>query len=161
MTKEFNLSDMKFALYERLRRGFITIESFIVESHRLDKEFIQRLKDAHKDSSCNHRGCGNPLTIKFEGENKQVEAYCGVMNIICKSCQNKNPKVYIERAGKLDREGIRAVCGTDKEYSDYVKKIGTCICGHNHHCGACKDYHAPVQHWECRMCKCKKFEVRK
>lgn len=30
--------------------------------------------------------------------------------------------VYIERAAKLDKEGIRAVCGTDEEYNEYVKK---------------------------------------
>ena len=35
---------------------------------------------------------------------------------------NDEPKVFIERAAKLDIEGIRAVCGTEKEYSDYVKK---------------------------------------
>ncbi len=31
-------------------------------------------------------------------------------------------KVFIERAAKLDSEGIKAVCGTDNEYSNYVKK---------------------------------------
>ena len=32
-------------------------------------------------------------------------------------------KVFIERAGKLDKERIRAVCGTDEEFSKYVDKI--------------------------------------
>ena len=33
----------------------------------------------------------------------------------------ENQKVFIERAAKLDREGIRAICGTEEEYSTYVK----------------------------------------
>ncbi len=30
--------------------------------------------------------------------------------------------VFIERAAKLDVKGIRAICGTDEEYSEYVKR---------------------------------------
>jgi len=31
--------------------------------------------------------------------------------------------VFIERAAQCTREGIRAICGTDEEYSEYVKKF--------------------------------------
>ena len=31
--------------------------------------------------------------------------------------------VFIERAAKLDVKGIRAICGTDEEYSEYVKSL--------------------------------------
>ncbi len=34
----------------------------------------------------------------------------------------ETPKVYIERAAKLDKEGIKAVCGTEEEYTAYVNK---------------------------------------
>jgi len=37
--------------------------------------------------------------------------------------KNHSPKVFIERAAKLDKKGIRAVCGTDEEYDKYVKDI--------------------------------------
>ena len=33
------------------------------------------------------------------------------------------PNVFIERAALCTVEGIRAICGTDKEYSEYVEKI--------------------------------------
>lgn len=35
----------------------------------------------------------------------------------------KCPGVVIERAALCSVEGIRAVCGTDEEYSEYVKKF--------------------------------------
>lgn len=33
------------------------------------------------------------------------------------------PDVFIERAAQCTREGIQALCGTDEEYSKYVKKL--------------------------------------
>ncbi len=33
------------------------------------------------------------------------------------------PDVFIERAAQCTREGIQAICGTDEEYSEYVKKF--------------------------------------
>lgn len=35
----------------------------------------------------------------------------------------KAPGVFIERAALCTIEGIRALCGTDEEYSEYVKKL--------------------------------------
>ena len=35
----------------------------------------------------------------------------------------KAPGVFIERAALCTIEGIRALCGTDEEYSEYVLKI--------------------------------------
>lgn len=40
------------------------------------------------------------------------------------SPKNRIPSVFIERAALCSVEGIRAICGTDKEYSEYVKKFG-------------------------------------
>ena len=37
----------------------------------------------------------------------------------------EKPKVFIERAAPLTKEGIRAVCGTEKEYKIYVKRLMT------------------------------------
>ena len=38
---------------------------------------------------------------------------------------NKKTQVFIERAAPLTKEGIRAVCGTEKEYKIYMKKLMT------------------------------------
>ncbi len=35
----------------------------------------------------------------------------------------KSHSVFIERAALCTIEGIRALCGTDKEYSEYVEKV--------------------------------------
>ena len=35
----------------------------------------------------------------------------------------KAPGVFIERAALCTIEGIRALCGTDEEYSEYVRKV--------------------------------------
>ena len=35
----------------------------------------------------------------------------------------KGNKVFIERAAKLDKEGLKAVGGTEEEYNKYVKKL--------------------------------------
>lgn len=35
----------------------------------------------------------------------------------------RHPDVFIERAALCTIDGIRAICGTDKEYSEYVEKI--------------------------------------
>ena len=36
--------------------------------------------------------------------------------------EKKESKVFIERAAPLTKEGIRAVCGTDGEYSEFVQE---------------------------------------
>ncbi len=38
-------------------------------------------------------------------------------------CSKKKPEVYIERAALCSIEGIRAICGTDEEYSKYVSNL--------------------------------------
>ena len=37
--------------------------------------------------------------------------------------EKRCPDVFIERAAFCTIEGIRAICGTDEEYSKYVEKI--------------------------------------
>ena len=37
--------------------------------------------------------------------------------------EKRCPDVFIERAAQCTREGIRAICGTDEEYSEYVKNM--------------------------------------
>ena len=37
----------------------------------------------------------------------------------------EKPKVFIERAAPLTKEGIRAVCGTEREYKIYCKRLMT------------------------------------
>ncbi|KKN20200.1 hypothetical protein LCGC14_0938260 [marine sediment metagenome] len=38
-------------------------------------------------------------------------------------CQKKKPEVFIERVALCTIEGIRAICGTDEEYSEYVRNL--------------------------------------
>ena len=40
-----------------------------------------------------------------------------------KKQKKEESKVFIERAALLTKEGIRAVCGTEEEYSKYVKEL--------------------------------------
>ncbi len=46
-----------------------------------------------------------------------------ITNHVCSKEENKKPEVYIERAALCTVEGIRAICGTDEEYSAYVKGL--------------------------------------
>ena len=40
--------------------------------------------------------------------------------------EQEKPEVFIERAAPLTTEGIRAICGTDEEYKEFVEKhLGT------------------------------------
>ena len=43
--------------------------------------------------------------------------------IIHHVCKEKKPEVFIERAALCTVEGIRAICGTDEEYSEYVRNL--------------------------------------
>ena len=52
--------------------------------------------------------CGKVIEVSIEQDVEEDE---------------KDEGVFIERAGKLDRKGIRAVCGTDEEYDKYVKEM--------------------------------------
>lgn len=50
----------------------------------------------------------------------QVEAFS------CSGEKDKKPRcpdVFIERAVQCTREGLQALCGTDEEYSEYIKKF--------------------------------------
>ena len=49
-------------------------------------------------------------------------AHCRKHRMRMEKLKPAQKDVYIERAAKLDAEGIKAICGTDEEYSNYVKE---------------------------------------
>lgn len=61
---------------------------------------------------------------------KLIKVFGGVRNYLLSMGQFKEdsklvrcPDVFIERAAQCTQEGIRAICGTDEEYSAYVEKF--------------------------------------
>ena len=68
--------------------------------------------------------CGHPKKFHDETGECMTSIIHGMDRKFC-SCEKFKAKkvVFIERAGKLDKKGIRAVCGTEEEYSKYVKNI--------------------------------------
>jgi len=57
-----------------------------------------------------------------DGSTKKVKVRNGVVDYIINGDKEES-KVFIERAAPLTIERIRAVCGTEEEYSKYVKEL--------------------------------------
>ncbi len=108
------IEDLKKRLWSRMRNytdNKRLLKRYMNDLNLIEKEVGKELANySPKPRISQNRG----------GELKQIG--------VCAETDNGSPEdtqkgVFIERAGKLDAKGIRAVCGTDKEYNDYVNKI--------------------------------------
>ena len=82
-------------------------------------EFIEKLKEFVKFREDFGQISGFEVKLISKEIDKLAEEYKKKNKLIQRRC----PDVFIERAAECTREGLQAICGTDKEYSAYVKKF--------------------------------------
>ena len=80
--------------------------------YRIKKRAGEELINPTTESP-NFRGLPDTTLSNHSPQNKEIE--------VSPSFEDTQKGVFIERAGKLDEKGIRAVCGTEEEYAKYVK----------------------------------------